>query len=397
MTTRARWAVVAGGGTAGHVLPALALGAELVARGVDKCHILFVGSSRGLEARLVPEAGFPALLLGGRGIERKLSVQNVRSLIGLVGAAAATFTEFVRRRPAIVASVGGYASSPAVVAAVLLRVPLVVIEQNARAGIANRIASRFATTCAVAFDGTGLPRAILTGNPVRSKLLETAKLDLDERRQNAKRELGIDHDCAVVTVFGGSLGARRINDAVIELVRLWSSRSDLFVYHISGDRDHDQVRRRIDELQQELGNGFTLKYRLVPYEDRMDTVYSATDVCVCRAGATSIADLAIMGIPAVLIPLPSAAEDHQTINAQGVVSSGGAILIADSALTGEVLKQTLVSILDDETVQRSMKAGQLKRARPLAAAAIVDILVAEASRPAPAHTLSDGSPNEHSA
>ncbi len=379
-----RWVVIAGGGTAGHVLPAVALGRELLRRGLDTDRVLFVGSSRGLEARLVPEAGFPVMLLPGRGIERKVSMQNVRSVIGLVRATVTSWREMRRNRPAVVASVGGYASSPAVVAAAVLRVPIVVVEQNARAGAANRLAARFARASATAFEGTGLPRARLTGNPVRPELLALAHEDVDQRRRNAREQLGIANDVQVLVVFGGSLGARRINDATIELVRLWSHKSSLFVYHISGDRDHDEVEKQVQELDLGPTDPAHIGYRLVRYEDRMDLVYSAADLCLCRAGASSIADLAIMGLPAVLVPLPSAAEDHQTLNAKGVVDAGGAIMIADRELTGDRLVSVMTGIIGDAAKLERMKDGQLSRSHPDAAKAIVDLLVEHASRPLPA-------------
>jgi UDP-N-acetylglucosamine--N-acetylmuramyl-(pentapeptide) pyrophosphoryl-undecaprenol N-acetylglucosamine transferase len=372
--TGRRWAVIAGGGTAGHVLPAIAIGHELVRRGLDPSQVMYLGSERGIEARLVPEAGFPVRLLPGRGIERKVSMQNVWSMIGLLRAGVSAVFELMRNRPAVVVSVGGYASSPGTLAAVLLRIPLVVVEQNARAGAANRLAAKFAKASAVAFDNTGLPRAEMTGNPVRPELLDLARVDPDVRRCAARDQLGIAQDLKLIAIFGGSLGATRINDAAVALVERWTARSDVFVYHITGERDYDNVRQKM--VAQPLST-----YRLVEYENRMDLVYSAADVCVCRAGASSIADLAIMGMPAVLVPLPSAAENHQTINAEGVVKAGGAVLVPDRDFSVERLEAELEVILQSDERRRTMRLGQLERARPNAAAAIVDLLVEHARKP----------------
>ena len=165
------YAVIAGGGTAGHVIPGLAIAEELVAQGVDRDAVHYVGSARGIETRLVPEAGFPLTVLPGRGIQRRLALENVRSVFGLI-AAVITGIRLVRRlRPAVVVGLGGYASVPCVIGAVLWRVPIVVAEQNAVPGAANRLAGRFAKACAVSFDGTDLPRATWTGNPAPSEVV----------------------------------------------------------------------------------------------------------------------------------------------------------------------------------------------------------------------------------
>lgn len=377
--TLTRWAVIAGGGTAGHVLPAIAIGRELLRRGLLPEQVLFIGSRRGLEARLLPQAGLDSMLLPGRGIQRKFSLQNITSAFGIFRACHLALRELIQHRPAVIASVGGYASFPAVLASVVLRIPLVVVEQNARAGVANKFAGRFAKAAATAFDETGLPRATLTGNPVEQRLLELAETDPDVRKRAAREALGISTDALMVSAFGGSLGARSINMAIINLVRLWATNSDIFIYHIAGERDFDDMSMQIETLRGEMG--VALGYRLVRYEDRMDLVYSATDVCVCRAGATSIADLAVMGVPSVLVPLPSAAEDHQTINAKGVVRDGGALLIPDAELTGKRLAADLMPLLIQPSVLVKMAAGQRSRAMPNAAASIADLLELHANRP----------------
>ncbi len=369
-----RWAVIAGGGTAGHVLPALAIGHELVRRGLAPSQVMYFGSERGLEARLVPEAGFPVRLLPGRGIQHKVSMQNVKSAIGLGRAGVMALVELTKNRPAVVVSVGGYASSPGTLAAALLRIPIIVVEQNAKAGVANRLAGKFAKASAVAFENTGLPRTKLTGNPVRPELLDLAKIDPEVRRRQARKQLDIPENVSVVAVFGGSLGATRINNAIVTLVERWKARSDVFVYHVSGERDYAEV-------QQKMAGQAPSRYRLIKYEDRMDVVYSAADVCVCRAGASSIADLAIMGIPAVLVPLPIATEDHQTINAEGVVRAGGAVMVPDRDFTAERLEAELNVILQSAERRSAMRLGQLERARPDAAASIVDLIIQHARRP----------------
>ncbi|HUJ65121.1 MAG TPA: glycosyltransferase, partial [Acidimicrobiales bacterium] len=202
------WAVIAGGGTGGHVVPAIAIGRALVDRGHPSDSVLFVGSRRGIEGRLVPAAGFRIILLPGRGLARRLTRDNLAAVLGLVTAVVQAVRLVGRIRPSVVISVGGYASVPCALAAALWRVPLIVAEQNAVPGLANRIAGRFASACAVSFAGTPLPRAVLTGNPVRPEILAVDRSC--DSRAAARAELGLPANGVVVAVAGGSLGARRI-------------------------------------------------------------------------------------------------------------------------------------------------------------------------------------------
>jgi UDP-N-acetylglucosamine--N-acetylmuramyl-(pentapeptide) pyrophosphoryl-undecaprenol N-acetylglucosamine transferase len=230
------FAVVAGGGTAGHVLPGLAIGRALVGRGHPPASLHFVGSQRGIDSRLVPEAGFPLTVLPGRGIQRRLTTENVGAVWGLTRAMARAVALLRRLRPRVVVALGGYASVPCALAAVGLRVPVVVHEQNAVPGAANRIVARFARASAVSFPGTPLPRARLTGNPVREEVRAVERNPVS--RKAAREDLGLPLDRFVVGVFGGSLGALRINRAVVDALPRWSERTDLAVYHVVGERDY---------------------------------------------------------------------------------------------------------------------------------------------------------------
>lgn len=330
------WAVIAGGGTAGHVLPAIAAAKALVARGHSPETIHFVGSRRGLEATLVPAFGFSVTLLPGRGIARRLTLDNVGAVLGLLGAVLQGVLLLRRMRPAVVLSVGGYASVPCALAAVVLRVPLVLHDQNAVPGLANRWAGRFARAAAVSFDGTPLPRAVLTGNPVREEVRTVPD------RAAARAALGLPEDRLVVGVFGGSLGARSINRAVAG----WQGRPDVVVYHVVGRRDWAEMSRPVGPW-----------HRPVEYEERLPLLLAAADVVVCRAGGTTVAELAVVGVPAVLVPLPGAPGDHQTANAGALVRAGAAVLVRDAELSPERLDAELSALLSDPSRLAAMAAA----------------------------------------
>ena len=373
----ATYAIIAGGGTAGHVVPGLAIAQELVARGLPTESVRYVGSSRGIETRLVPDAGFPLTVLPGRGIQRKFTVANVGAILGLVAAVIQGIVLVGRTRPAVVVGLGGYASVPCVIGAVLWRVPIVVAEQNAVPGAANRLAGRFAKACAVSFDGTDLPRAAWTGNPVRREVLAVADAS-DGDRAAARERLGVEAERTLVAVFGGSLGARRINHSVADAVPAMGRRATLAVRHVSGRRDHAEL------LTRTAGHGsLALQYDLVEYEDDMPSVYAAADVVLCRAGASSVAELTVAGVPSILVPLPGAPGDHQTANARALVEGGAARLVPDGELDAERARSEIEALLDDPDQRVAMAAAARELARPDAAAAVVDLVVAHARRPLP--------------
>lgn len=376
------WAIVAGGGTAGHVLPGLAVARELVRRGRDASSILFVGAERGIESRLVPEAGFEVELLPGRGIERRLSVQNVVALWGLATALWRAVRLVHRRRPAVVLALGGFASAACALAALLWRVPLVVAEQNARAGAANRLVARLARACAVPFDETDLPKAVVTGNPVRDEVLAVAA---DRDVLAARSELGLPEDRTVVVVFAGSLGSRRINEAVYGAVGRWAHRDDLAIHHVIGTRDWEDrpaVARDLDEARAGPdGPAVGLVYQPIRYQDRMDLVLGAADLAVCRAGGTTVAELAVVGVPALLVPLPIATRDHQTANAGPLVRSGAAVLIPDGELDVDRLVAEVEALVGDPSRLAEMAVAARGLGRPDAAGAVADLVESTARRP----------------
>ncbi|MEY4130465.1 MAG: hypothetical protein RLZZ31_589, partial [Actinomycetota bacterium] len=351
----------------------LAVAAELVQRGLAPSQCLFVGSARGMERELVPAAGFPVELLPGRGIQRKLTWQNVGAIWGLLRAVVKGIGIVHKKRPHVVVVLGGYASLACIIGAVLWRVPLVVMEQNARAGAASRLAARFAKRCCVPFAQTDLPKKVVTGNPVRKEVLAVSR---ETQRDAARSLLNIEGNRRLIAVVTGSLGARKVNEAVFAAVELLADRQDLSVYHVVGSRDWDQWSQRLPAPD-------GLQYQAVRYENHMENVLAAADLLISRAGGSTVAEVAQVGIASVLIPLPNAPRDHQTANAQALVAVGAARCLADQDLSGERLVNELRSLLekDDQLEQMARAAKSLAVDDPAARVAdVIEEVVDEVSR-----------------
>lgn len=359
------WAVIAGGGTAGHILPALAIARELVARGKRPEEIHFVGSAFGQEKELVPAAGFEIDLLPGRGItSRKPNLTNLKAALGIAAAAIRAVAVVRRLRPKVVVSVGGFAAFPAGMAAVLLRIPLVIAESNAIPGAVNRILGRFAKASAVAFPGTGLHNEVLTGNPVRGEVVAADRSEAG--RSAARAAFGLPDDRVLIAAFGGSLGSRRINEAVLGYVRANGDRDDLAIRHAIGRRDWAEV-------ESDLPQPAALVYQAVEYEDRMPSLLAAADIAVTRAGGSTLSELAVMGLPAVLVPLPIAHRDHQSANADHFVRAGAAVRVPDQEFTPDRLATELVPLMEP-TRREEMAAAARGLARPDAGASIAALV-----------------------
>ncbi|MGI8492864.1 MAG: undecaprenyldiphospho-muramoylpentapeptide beta-N-acetylglucosaminyltransferase [Acidimicrobiales bacterium] len=368
---RGTYAVIAGGGTGGHVLPAVAVARALGGRGHPPEAIHFVGSKRGMEATIVPEAGFSITLLPGRGVARRLSLASVSAVIGLMAATAGAVVLLGRRRPSVVLSVGGYASLPCAIAARVWRIPLVVAEQNAVPGLANRFAARRAAAVAAAFEGTALPNAVVTGNPLRP---EMAAIDRGPgAMMAARRKLGLPVGGHVIVAAGGSLGSRRINLAVVALAQAWRGRSGFAIRHVIGERDFAEVSAACPTA---VPGG--LVYQQLRFEQRMDLAYAAADLAVHRAGAGSIFELAAAGLPAILVPLPGAPGDHQAVNARRVAEAGAAVVVDDRELDSHRLADEIDALVAD--LERLAKMGEAARrlARPDAADQVAALVEAEA-------------------
>ena len=325
------FAVVTGGGTSGHVLPALAVAESLVAAGHAKDTIHYVGTRRGVETTLVPPTGFAHTFLDIVGLQRGLGRRDLARNMALPFKLVRSLREATQLlrdlRPTVVVNLGGYGSFPATWAARRAGIPYVVVSYDRRPGLVSRLLAKRAAVCAVAFEGSALPHAEVTGAPVRSELLA---LDRSAARDNARDELALPRDRFVVAVVCGSLGAAAVNDVVSAAVERLADRSDLAVFHAVGDRFLTSAAPVRDGTSGIL-------YRVIGYEQRMPQLYAAADLMVTRAGAGTIAELAAVGAPAIVVPWPGAAENHQLDNAKVLSDRGAAVLIEQVDFTVERL------------------------------------------------------------
>ena len=349
--------VITGGGTAGHVFPMQAIAEQLRAYGVEGADLRFVGSRRGQEAALLKTSGVALTLLSGRGLQRSIRptavLQNAVAVAGLVTAVVVATMKVAKWRPSVVVSVGGYASFAVALAAVLWRRPLVLIELDATPGAAHRLLGRFAHTRCCAFASTER-NAVVTGAPLRQSVLAIDRSMEARRRARAAAVPPIEEGRLVVVVVTGSLGSASVNRAVVELAERWRFRRDRTLVHVTGRRDFTTITS-----SRPVTDG--LDYRLEEFGD-MARLWALCDVAVCRAGATTVAELTTLAIPSILVPLPGAPGDHQTMNALSVAEVGGARLIVDADCHGASLEEALnVVATTDSLVAMARAAGSLGR------------------------------------
>jgi undecaprenyldiphospho-muramoylpentapeptide beta-N-acetylglucosaminyltransferase len=353
-----RFAVIAGGGTAGHVLPALAIAEGLVDRGHGLDEIMYMGAERGIETRLVPPAGVDHRFFDVVGLQRGKSVdafvRNLSFLPKLLRARRSAIRLMRGDRPRVVVSVGGYASLPAVLAARHLRIPVVVVSYDRTPGRSSRLTSRFAAATATAFPGSGLPRARWTGAPVRRSVRVVERV---RDRDAARDRLGVPADRFMVAVIGGSLGSRVLNRSVLTLVGESSHDRSLAVFHVVGERFVDE-HRGDGGADRDGGDG--VWYRVIGYEDRMSDVYAACDLLIGRGGAGTVADVATVGVPAILVPWSGAADDHQRANVAWLSDEGAALVLDESEVASR-----LSAVVSEVRSDAARLDGLSRRARSL--------------------------------
>ncbi len=342
--------VLSGGGTAGHINPALALAETLQASGHE---VFYAGTPQGVEARLVSQAGLPFKAFEAQGFDRSRPwtlLTGIAKISHSTGKAVSWFKEI---KPDVVVVFGGYVCIPVGRAAVKLNIPLVVHEQNSIMGLANDYLSRHARAVALTYAHTKTAKGaisagestkmVVTGNPVRSSIF-------DSTRQEGRTMLGIPDDALMLLVFGGSLGARHVNTAIAQLKSRLLAVPNLYVVHITGPKELETVEAQLSLTEEEQK-----RYIVMGYQNRMGETMAATDLVVSRAGATSLAEISARCIPAILVPFPYATADHQTTNAQAYVEAGAAAMISDDRVESEEFASMLFSLIDDEAAREAMK------------------------------------------
>jgi UDP-N-acetylglucosamine--N-acetylmuramyl-(pentapeptide) pyrophosphoryl-undecaprenol N-acetylglucosamine transferase len=355
-------AIIAGGGTGGHLYPGIAVARELVRRSPGAI-VTFAGTARGLEARLVPREGFELDMIRSAGLKGKSIATRLRGVSMLPLSALDAWRVVSERRPHVVIGVGGYSSGPIVLTAALRRVPTLVLEQNAVPGLTNRLLARVVRAAAVTFEAAApyfRGKAFVSGNPVRAEFF--APRDARAR----------EHAGAQVLIVGGSQGAHAINVAMVAAAPRLAAARGLAIVHQTGEVDVEMVRAGY--------RAAGLEARVEPFLFTMDREMSAADLVVCRAGATTIAELTAAGKAAIFVPLPTATDDHQRKNAAALAAAGAAEVIDQRELTGDAMADRLLALAGDRARRQRMSEAARRLAKPDAARVIVDRILALAGR-----------------
>jgi UDP-N-acetylglucosamine--N-acetylmuramyl-(pentapeptide) pyrophosphoryl-undecaprenol N-acetylglucosamine transferase len=361
--------LIAGGGTGGHLYPGIAVARELLAR-VPGSTVSFVGTAAGIESRVIPREGFELDVIRSAGLKGKSLRSIARGMSLLPLSASDAWRVLSRRRPSVVIGVGGYSSGPVVALASLRRIPTLLMEQNAVPGITNRLLARLADAAAVTYEESVSffgSKAFVAGNPVRPEFFgnSSAPGEGDDEHGQGHDGQAAPPAAVRVLVLGGSQGAHAINVAMVEAPpRLAAAAPRLAITHQTGERDLEMVR----DGYRRAG----LEARVEPFLFAMDREMTSAAIVVSRAGATTLAEVMAAGRPALLIPLPTATDDHQRRNAEALVRQGAARMVEQRDLTGERLAAELTALVGDPAQRRAIGSNARALARPEAARVIVD-------------------------
>jgi len=367
--------IISGGGTGGHIYPAVTI-AKTIAAMTTPCEILFVGTQEGLEADLVPKEGFAFEAVNVRGFERRLSWSSVQTVFKTMTGLGQSWKIIRRFRPDIVIGTGGYVCGPVLLMASLMGIPTMIQEQNVIPGVTNRILARFVRKVAVGypeakeFFGKQMDKVVATGNPIRPEVIAAS-------RSEGVKALGLKDDRLTLLVVGGSRGARSINQAMMEVYRHFGGNNDIQILHVTGQNEYNNIVSLM--LESGIDRAIAGNITIAPYLYDMPQALAAADLAIFRAGAIGLAELTVRGIPAILIPYPYAAANHQEFNARILEEAGAAVVILDAELTGSLLVDELEKLLSDrERLQRMAEASK-KMGHPDAAAAIAKMAIALAN------------------
>ena len=362
-----RRVIISGGGTGGHIYPAITIARAIA--DIEPTEFLYVGSKIGLENTLIPNEGIPFVTIDVRGLERKISFRNLVTLGKTAGSLLRAEQIIHKFKPDVVIGTGGFVCGPVLLAASLSGIPTLVQEQNVIPGVTNTILSRFVKCVALGYEEAAdrfkrKDILVYTGNPVRKDILTGT-------RDHGRALLGLDPDKFTLLVAGGSRGARSINNAMIEVRRYFRDSRDIQILHVTGDHEYDRVVGQLEGID---GKGrYGEGSHIIPYLHHMPEALAAADLAVYRAGAVGLAELTVRGLPAILIPYPYAAEDHQRYNAQALVMCGAAKMILDKMLTGRELLEEIVHLKNDPEALKRMARASKSKGRPQAAHDIAEL------------------------
>lgn len=350
---------IAGGGTGGHLFPGMAVAEEILKRD-DRSQVIFIGTRRGIEYRLLGQLGYELKLIDVEGLKGRGLKALIKGFYAIPNSMLQSGKIFADFQPDVVLGVGGYASGPAVITAWLMGIPTAIAEQNALAGNTNRILGKFVDKVFITYEQSrrmfAPGKVLLTGNPVRAAFAS----GLNVQRTGKKRRQ--------ILIFGGSQGAAAINKTVIAMMPLLQKIKDgLHVVHQTGERDFESVRQAYER--------FGIDAQVHPFIVDMVSVYASSDLIICRAGATSLAEITAAGRASILIPFPFAANDHQTLNARAMVEAGAAAMLKESDMTPERLFDLVQSLFADDRKLKDMENQSQKLGRIDAAAAIVNACI----------------------
>jgi UDP-N-acetylglucosamine--N-acetylmuramyl-(pentapeptide) pyrophosphoryl-undecaprenol N-acetylglucosamine transferase len=359
--------ILSGGGTGGHIYPAIAIANELKLRFPD-AEFLFVGANDKMEMQKVPQSGYKIEGLWIAGLQRKLTLQNAMFPIKLLSSLWKSRKIIKKFKPDVVIGTGGFASGPLLQMANMLNIPTLIQEQNSYPGITNKLLSKKANKICVAYENLErfFPKnkMILTGNPVRQDLI-----DIDGKRQEAIKYFNLDSTKKTLLILGGSLGARRINQLIEKELSFLESKNIQIIWQC-GKLYFDEYKKfnKISEQPSTINHQLTT---VLAFIDRMDLVYTVADIVISRAGASSVSELCIVGKPVIFIPSPNVAEDHQTKNAKSIVDKDGALMLKESELN-EKFELVFNELLSNENQQNELSKNIKLLALPNATKQIVD-------------------------
>lgn len=342
--------IIAGGGTAGHINPGLAIANEIKARKPDS-EIIFIGTKKGLETNLVPREGYKLELIKVMGFKRKISFENVRAIAELTRSLKQVKRIIKEFKPDIVIGTGGYVCGPVLYVASLMKIPTLIHEQNVFPGLTNRILSRFVDIVAVNFEETKkylkhAKNIVHTGNPIKKEVLNNIKHDESALtgRKNSR---------PLVIIFGGSRGAENINKAIVELILNYGNQCTFDILFATGTAHYEEITKK-------LGDKISESIQIVPYIYNMGKAMTSADLAVCRAGAITISELTVIGVPSILIPSPYVTANHQEYNARTLEREGACVVILEKDLNGKILYEQIRDLLKNKAQLNKMRASARK-------------------------------------